>query len=1025
MTDQDRIRQTLESQLRLVNSLTEAISLDASSYGYLDPRDMGIGDTPPFAPPVPSLGLAFLNRLKRGEYIPAFLNEPQLSWLRRRVRATVVNNEIALNAVNQRINYAVGNGLNYEVTKRVDGCPDALVERAQQIVDMFVELNDMSAREAEIVSRIDIDGEAFLRIFPRRGGILAVRFIEPEHIFSPVGDSNASSFGILTDPLDVENVKGYHVVQGLPDQGAKPELVDACEIIHLKHPETPLTSKRGLSAFYAIEPTLRAAEDLLTSTVYMAKARAKIAWVEKLAGTSATLAQALADNKAAYTATDPQSQQSINIEKIRYGSIFRMPATSELEMPSANIAASDHVAVMQMVLRIIAARFSMPEYLLTSDASNGSYASTLVAESPFVKAMSRHQAFLGKHLSGNRYGDATKSLLWRQLSHATECGLLPSGLEKLIDIQCVGPSLIVRDNQKEANVDKIYHEMGVKSIKTIRMEQDLDDDTEEANLAEEAEQQAAKQKAMQPPQMHGMPPPGGMLPGQPQPSPLPSTGTPTDKPSMGGIPRQEWLEVLREAEAKAIGDVWQGASGRWFTKNTSGKVVPAKNPNAKPPEPKEGGKDKDDGKAGKKPSGKEEKPKAKSKDNDDKPSADLDGAIESGDSKAIADVFKSMKLSDLRKKLLDMGVDVKDRSLAGLADKAAKALVEKGKAVPPGEKAPIDLKQSKPDHPVAKALRENEKATKLLSGMSESIKKWRASSPDVEALDIIRKQNKAWVDYLGAIGSEARKKAYSEWRSWKAKARAKKITLDAEYSPAFKAKIAELKASVRSAVVDALKAENPYKFKINDYPGVKSSTGQVYDDPYTPTDEDKEVVNKALDFIGKIVEGKGKDMPLEIKKSKDGRAFYNSRKEYKDSPLRFVRLQGKKDLVITPYISMGKQKGDAAISTTVHEIGHLLEEMKPGVMKKVREFMDYRFGLETPVDIGTIPGGELMKGEKGRKDNFDRLFEGSSAYYVGKEYAGGESELVSMGVQALYDDPEKMLEADPEFATFILSILHD
>jgi hypothetical protein len=43
------------------------------------------------------------------------------------------------------------------------------------------------------------------------------------------------------------------------------------------------------------------------------------------------------------------------------------------------------VAVLHAELRAIASRLVMPEFMLTSDASNGNYASTMVAEGPAMR----------------------------------------------------------------------------------------------------------------------------------------------------------------------------------------------------------------------------------------------------------------------------------------------------------------------------------------------------------------------------------------------------------------------------------------------------------------------------------------------------------------------------------------------------------------------------------------------------------------------------------------------------------------
>lgn len=53
-----------------------------------------------------------------------------------------------------------------------------------------------------------------------------------------------------------------------------------------------------------------------------------------------------------------------------------------------------------------------------------------------------------------------------------------------------------------------------------------------------------------------------------------------DAPVEESFTPTEWYAALTEAEARSVGDVWQGASGKWFTKRQDGKVVPARNPNA-------------------------------------------------------------------------------------------------------------------------------------------------------------------------------------------------------------------------------------------------------------------------------------------------------------------------------------------------------------------------------------------------------------------------------------------------------------
>jgi SPP1 gp7 family putative phage head morphogenesis protein len=107
----------------------------------------------------------------------------------------------------------------------------------------------------------------------------------------------------------------------------------------------------------------------------------------------------------------------------------------------------------------------------------------------------------------------------------------------------------------------------------------------------------------------------------------------------------------------------------------------------------------------------------------------------------------------------------------------------------------------------------------------------------------------------------------------------------------------------------------------------------------------------------------------------------------------------------------------------VHEMGHILEAEDPYVEQMVQTFLNYRVGEEKPVSLKSVfPNFNYGSDEKGRIDNFDRYFDKNSAYYAGKEYGTG-SEILSMGLQALFNDPVNFIEKDPEYAQFVLSVM--
>jgi len=84
----------------------------------------------------------------------------------------------------------------------------------------------------------------------------------------------------------------------------------------------------------------------------------------------------------------------------------------------------------------------------------------------------------------------------------------------------------------------------------------------------------------------------------------------------------------------------------------------------------------------------------------------------------------------------------------------------------------------------------------------------------------------------------------------------------------------------------------------------------------------------------------------------------------------------------------------------------------------------YRVGTEAPISMKRrFPQHGYQSKEKGRKDQFDRFFAEHEAYYVGKVYPDDSTEILSMGLQALYTDACEFARKDPEYCRFILGIL--
>jgi capsid protein len=395
-----------------------------------------------------------------------FTNEEEHRRIRSACRRLAVLNEFAVNGHENRISYIVGTGHTYRaVLKKESTAPEPLAREVQELLDRVLRENRWHARQQELVRRRDRDGEAFLRFFDGPDGILRVRFIEPGQVSGAQRpDDPAASFGIVTHPDDVETVEGY-LIDG--------SLVPAEEIQHRKA-NVDFNVKRGLPLFYPVRKNLARAERLLRNMSVVSEIQSAIALIRRHSqGTRASVG-AFVSSQADSRTVRPGSTRGTVTQRIAPGTILDAPTGVEYDFPAAGVDAGKYVVVLQAELRAIASRLVMPEFMLTSDASNANYASTLVAEGPAIKMFQR--------LQKDQVEDDLV-VLRRAVATAVRFGRLPDAALTEIDLLAATPSLAVRDELAEARVSRIEFESGILSPQTWSQRRGLDYDQEQANRA--------------------------------------------------------------------------------------------------------------------------------------------------------------------------------------------------------------------------------------------------------------------------------------------------------------------------------------------------------------------------------------------------------------------------------------------------------------------------------------------------------------------------------------------------------------
>lgn len=396
----------------------------------------------------------------------AIQNEEALREIRDSCRHLAMTNEFAINAHENRISFIVGCGHAYRVEPRASQEVDAQsLVRMQNWLDDFLVESRWRERQQEIVRRKDRDGEAFIRFFTDSDGRTHLRFVEPDQVHTPsmladtpTGDEPfRDRLGIRTDVRDVENIRGYWIDD---------TLVPAPEIQHRKA-NVDFNVRRGIPLFYPVRKNLRRAEKLLRNMSIVAEIQSAIAIIRKHNGASRSGIETYAATTAdrAYPTGGGAGSAPHYFRNYSPGTILDTSAGVDYQFPAATVDAARYVAILQAELRAIASRLVMPEFMLTSDASNANYASTMVAEGPAVRMFERLQHELLRE---------DRAVMQRVMDNAVRAGVFSRETVERTFVRITPPTLSVRDRLRETQADRILVELGAMSVQTMAQRHGLD-----------------------------------------------------------------------------------------------------------------------------------------------------------------------------------------------------------------------------------------------------------------------------------------------------------------------------------------------------------------------------------------------------------------------------------------------------------------------------------------------------------------------------------------------------------------------
>jgi hypothetical protein len=376
------------------------------------------------------------------------------------------DNEFAKNGHKNRINYIIGSSHTYTVVGCDKSTPKPTIKRVQDCLDAILKVNHWKRRQREIKLRDDRDGETIIRKFPTDDGLMRFRFVEPRSLLPPSNASPHQSFGVETDPDDIETPVMYFIDQ---------QPVSADQIQHRKW-NVDASMKRGYPLMFPVRKNLTRAAKLLRNMSISTEIQTAIALIRKHEQKTQEAVRSFVNAKNAQ-ADSIHRRPNETVMQYGSGSILDVPQGQSYEIPP-QLDPSKTVAALQAELRAVASLLVVPEFMLTSDASNSNFASTMVAEGPAVKNFESEQE------SQIEYDT---ELLMDALQHAANSGLITQQELDSVKLNVTAPNVQVRNRLEEAQIRQIDMGLGILSPQTATGAINEDYEQEQTNIEQHQE----------------------------------------------------------------------------------------------------------------------------------------------------------------------------------------------------------------------------------------------------------------------------------------------------------------------------------------------------------------------------------------------------------------------------------------------------------------------------------------------------------------------------------------------------------
>lgn len=431
----------------------------------------------------------------RGDNRPHWMNEYELSEIRGICRFLAQLSEVAIGVRGSRRNFVVGQGMEVDVSPRAGMEENAFAQQTAAEVNAWLaeQLNANNwpgEYEMEAFDQLVEDGEQLWVVEPDRYDESLVRFRleqpefltepgQPEAVAAELGMESGLDwkYGIAAPYDESWRSLAYHV---LPYDAIEARVYDGRYVEHVKS-NVRRYVKRGVSDYYPVWQTLNRMEKLLGNTLEGSAVQASIAYIiEHAESMSNSDIAGFVDLQADAEQIRPTQRGSRTLRgrETFPGTVHHTPSGAKYHQgPLGTSHSPIYLDVIAQAMRVVGIRWQMPEYMVSGDASNANYASTLVAESPFVKSCKAQQYAIAK---------AYERLFRKVIRMGCESGLLRyrfAQLMRLVEIRIEPEDPAARNELENHQLRKSQHEQGLLSLDSWAAAEGIDLEAERAKGA--------------------------------------------------------------------------------------------------------------------------------------------------------------------------------------------------------------------------------------------------------------------------------------------------------------------------------------------------------------------------------------------------------------------------------------------------------------------------------------------------------------------------------------------------------------